>query len=71
METAALVAPVTAAEFVQDAFLLTGRQLFSEVFKIYIKYEYLCVCVWIFSITTLCRLIVPLLLTVLLYFMHV
>lgn len=43
METAALVAPVTAVEFVQDAFLLTGRQLFSEVFKIYIKYEYLSV----------------------------
>lgn len=27
METAALVAPVTALEFLQDAFLLTGRQL--------------------------------------------
>lgn len=26
METAALVAPVTALEFLHDAFLLTGRQ---------------------------------------------
>ncbi len=30
METAALVAPVTALEFLQDAFLLSGMQQFES-----------------------------------------
>lgn len=33
METAALVVPVTALEFLQDAFLLTGRQQGWEQYR--------------------------------------
>lgn len=40
METAALVAPITGLEFLQDKFLLTGKLNFFFVFNLQVIFSY-------------------------------